>query len=155
MSYLLTPAGFEKLKKEIKEVKAELGKITVLKGEAVQDTGNLWHDNFSFEEMARQELVLARRLAKLQKKLKAVKIVDERKKHGRKAVVGSTVTIEYEDGRQVRYTITDPEMTNPGKGLISYRSKVGEALLGSRKGDERQLQIRDKVSKFKVVKVVV
>ncbi|MFA6908864.1 MAG: GreA/GreB family elongation factor, partial [Patescibacteria group bacterium] len=44
------------------------------------------------------------------------------------------VTITRE-GKNVTYTVLGPTETNPEKGIISYQSPLGKALMGRRAGD--------------------
>lgn len=49
--------------------------------------------------------------------------------------IGCTVTIRYEDNEVEEYTILGRHEVQIERGRISFRSPVGSALLGSRKGD--------------------
>jgi len=154
MSYILTKTGFQKLQKEIEKVKKELREVSFAKGEAAETGGNVWHDNFAFEQLTRQEAMLSKRLADLQERLRNAKVVDDKDiKSSLEVRLGSTVIIEFEDGKQKRFTICDPETTNPSKGLISYQSPIGAALLGAVKGEERSFQVGGKIVKVKIIKL--
>ena len=48
--------------------------------------------------------------------------------------LGSTVTVEH-NGTQQTFQILGPTETNPAKGIISYQSPLGTALLHKRVGD--------------------
>ncbi len=64
--------------------------------------------------------------------------------------LGSTVTIE-QAGKQQTFTILGPTETNPVKGIISYKSPLGAALLGKRVGDLVVFQQGDKTVTGKII----
>ncbi|MCA8966000.1 MAG: GreA/GreB family elongation factor, partial [Planctomycetes bacterium] len=57
----------------------------------------------------------------------------ERKKEG--VFFGATVEVEDEDGQRKSYTIVGPDEADPGKGMVSFRSPMGQALMKKRVGD--------------------
>lgn len=155
MDYIITNTGFRKLKEEIEKVKKELREISLSKGEAAETGGNVWHDNFAFEQLVQREMMFSKRLAELQERLSKARIVDDKEIGSQIDVrLGSKVVIKFEDGRQKEFTISDPEITDPSKGLISYQSPIGKALLGAKEGEERSYRVGDKIINIKVVKLV-
>ncbi len=54
--------------------------------------------------------------------------------------IGSTVTLAVGD-KQKTYQILGSSETNPEKGIISYQSPLGEALMGKKEGEEVAVQI--------------
>ncbi len=64
------------------------------------------------------------------KKAVIIETIDDGKVH-----VGSTVSVLW-NGRELVFTIVGSQETNPSRGTISRSSPLGQALLGSRIGDE-------------------
>lgn len=155
MAYILTKSGFENLKKEIKKTEKELKKILSSKGEAAEVGGNVWHDNFAFEQLCREEQMLSKKLAELRERLAAARVIEDEEllKSSAEVRLGSKVILQYENGTQREFTISDPETADPSKGLISYQSPMGAALLGAVKDEERSFAIGDKVIKIKIIKL--
>jgi len=153
--YILTEKGYKKLQEEIKRTEEELKKVLFAKGEAAEVGGNVWHDNFSFEQLVREEYVLSKKIQELKQKLSNAEIVkmSDLKDTG-VARLGSKIIVEYEDGKQKEFIISDPEITDPSKGIISYQSPIGKALLGVKEGDERKYIVGGKVFKIKIIKVL-
>jgi transcription elongation factor GreA len=153
--YILTEEGYKKLQEEIKRTEEELRKVLFAKGEAAEVGGNVWHDNFSFEQLVREEQMLSKKLKELKQKLNNAEIIkmSDLKDTG-VARLGSKVIVEYEDGRQREFIISDPEITDPSKGIISYQSPIGKALLGAKEGDEREYIAGGKVFTIKIIKVL-
>ena len=55
---------------------------------------------------------------------------------GTEIFFGAWVTLEEESGDRVRYRVVGPDESDPGNGLISMDSPVGQGLLGKSVGDE-------------------
>jgi transcription elongation GreA/GreB family factor len=53
----------------------------------------------------------------------------------REVQFGSTVTLQRDDGRVVRYRIVGEDEADPAKGSISYVSPLARALMGKAMGD--------------------
>jgi transcription elongation factor GreB len=76
-----------------------------------------------------------RRLNFLAKRLDNAVVVDPREQRGDKAFFGATIEVEDEDGARRTYVLVGEDETDSSRGRISWRSPVGRALLGKRKGD--------------------
>lgn len=63
--------------------------------------------------------------------------------------LGSVVTIETSKGKKI-YTILGASETNPNKGIISYQSPLGSALIGHRVGDIIEIE---KIGECKLVSI--
>lgn len=48
---------------------------------------------------------------------------------------GYEVGVRWEDGEEATYCIVGPDEVDPRSGCISYRSPIGRALIGRRRGD--------------------
>jgi transcription elongation factor GreB len=77
------------------------------------------------------------RIRFLTQRLEAAQLIDPvaqgRTAAGR-ALFGATVTVD-EEGEEKTYSIVGIDETAPGRGLISWVSPLGKALLGKRVGD--------------------
>ena len=61
---------------------------------------------------------------------------------GEHATVGSRVTIfQAENQRRSTYTLLGPWDADQAKGVLSYLSPLGSAILGKRVGDEFKLDV--------------
>jgi transcription elongation factor GreB len=92
-------------------------------------------ENAEYIYRKKQLREIDRRLRFLAKRLDIAVIVDPTEQKRRDRVFfGATVTIEDEDGETVTYRIVGADETGPS-GDISWRSPVGQALLGKALGD--------------------
>jgi transcription elongation factor GreA len=134
---LLTAEGYEKIKEEIdyrvNELRKELGKTL----NEMREQGDLSeNDGYSLavEENERNEAEIAR----LKALLKNSKVV---KNPGKSKVnIGHKVTISYNGKKEKVYTIVGEDNANPMENKVSYKSPVGEALMGKKVGDKFTLK---------------
>jgi transcription elongation factor GreB len=81
-----------------------------------------------------------RRLAFLGKRLEVLKVVDAPPARDGRVYFGAWVTLEDEDGRELRYRIVGSDETDAERKLISLDSPLAQALLRKCEGDEVVVQ---------------
>lgn len=75
-----------------------------------------------------------RRLRFLQKRLEDVEVVDPSRFSGDTVLFGAEVEVEEEDGDVRTWTILGGDEVDTDKGIISYESPLGRALMGKKTG---------------------
>jgi transcription elongation factor GreA len=132
--YYLTKEGLEKLKKEYRTLKAL--KLAKLKRETpkILHSEEIDPEYLTFKE---DMLFLDSRISELEYILNNFELIKAPPKEKQNIVhLGSTVTLEDEDGSINEFTIVGTLEANPSEGKISAESPVGKALLGKKVGDE-------------------
>ena len=76
-----------------------------------------------------------KRLHYLQHRIEALEVVDPSKFTGNTVRFGATVRFEDEDGNEQTWTILGEDEIDTDKGVLSYVSPIGRALLGKKIGD--------------------
>ncbi len=66
--------------------------------------------------------------------------------------LGNTVTVENE-GKQKIYQILGSSETDPKKGIISYNSPLGEALVGHKVSEVVTLKLAGKEAEYRILKI--
>lgn len=130
----LTPEGFEALKRELAELKAEMPKISEEIGTAA-DHGDLKENAEYHAARERQGLVVAR-MRVVEDQIARAEVIDPKSLDGTRVKFGATVVLEDEDGNEKRYRIVGSEEADVGKGSISITSPVARALINREVGDE-------------------
>ncbi|HEY5096103.1 MAG TPA: GreA/GreB family elongation factor [Candidatus Eremiobacteraceae bacterium] len=74
-------------------------------------------------------------VTRLQRRIDAAVVVQPAAISDGEIALGARVTIEYADGKQQAFTIVGEDEADPVNGLVSWKSPLGEALLGKRDGD--------------------
>jgi transcription elongation GreA/GreB family factor len=93
----VTSAGLVMLRGRKTELQARLKKVQGQKGEAAEVGGNQWHDNFSFEDLCRQETTINQQLTEINTLLDSTDVVSNPKDEN-VLEIGHVVSFEYEDG---------------------------------------------------------
>ncbi len=137
---LMTPDGIRNLRRKLEALERRLREVVRQKGEAAVVGGNVWHDNFAFEQLEREERMLSWQIAQHKELLARAKVVTP--PAGSDTVqIGTCVELEFDDGRVKTLTIGGPMESEPSAGIISYQSPLGRALLGARVGEIREYAV--------------
>lgn len=128
-------------KKKFHELERELVRLKEKRPKAAAEVAHL-AELGDFSENVEYQLAKGRlrginhAMLKLEYQINHAEIIAPKK--GGEVTIGSTVTIERE-GKQKTYQILGSSETNPSKGIISYTSPIGAALLGKTIGDTVRL----------------
>lgn len=125
----ITKKGLQKLKKKYQQLKKKL------RGKSQSE-----------EPYLRQEA------AKLRKILRHPRLIRKHKKNDHKIEMGCKVKVEHK-GKEQEFEIVDSIEADPTEGKISHESKVGEALIGHKKGDEVTVENSHSEAKYKILAV--
>jgi transcription elongation factor GreA len=129
----MTAEGAARLRAELDEL------ITVKRPEvigrirAAKELGDL-KENADYTAAREEQSFLEGRIQALEARLRTA-VIGMAPAPGDRADLGSTVTVEI-DGETVTYTLVGRAEADASSGRISVASPVGQALLGSRPGDE-------------------
>lgn len=131
----LTKERFEKMEKELAELKTDGRRRIAERLKQAKDLGDL-SENFDYQTARDEQANLEQRISQLEDILRSSSIITDADAAGSGMVkVGSTVTAE-RNRETVTYTITGTSEAQPGQGRISNESPIGRSLLGKRVGDE-------------------
>lgn len=147
----LTPEGLGKLKKELEHLETVARKEVLERIRHVAAHGDL-KENAGYHAAKEDQSFIEGRIAKLREliaqaqALKNPSAGEERSK----AQTGSVVSLKSKDG-QYKYQVVDPEEADISKGKISFKSSLGEALLGRKKGDVVKFNTPDGIKEYKII----
>jgi transcription elongation factor GreA len=133
---LLTPKGYAKLEDEHRWLVSVTRRAAEDRlREALQIAGDL-ADNPEYLD-ARAELdLIERRIALLEERLHAARILNPDQSSGQVVSLGSRVVLDdLDDGTREEYVLVSSAESNPSDGRISNESPVGRAIEGHRQGD--------------------
>ena len=150
---LITREGYDKLVAELEELTAVKRKeIAVQLGEAIAQ-GDL-SENADYDAAKNAQAENEERIYKLENMIKSVRIIEESEIEEDKVNLGQTVIVENtRTGDRNTYKIVGSNESDPLSGLISNESPVGRKLMGSRLGEEVEVEIPDGIIHLKVVEI--
>ena len=128
---VLTADGKAKLEEELRypDKRDEVGERIRI----AREFGDI-SENSEYDDAKNEQAILEQRIAEINDVLANAQVVDTPKK-GNRVVIGSTVTLTDDDGRERVFTIVGGAEADSAQGKISNESPVGAAVLGHKKGD--------------------
>lgn len=129
---ILTEEGKQDLLDELHyletEKRAEVGERI----KVAREFGDI-SENSEYDDAKNEQAMMEGRIAEINRILQEATIISAAKK-GSKINIGNTITVEMNGAERV-FTIVGGAESNVAAGKISNLSPVGQALLGSKKGD--------------------
>ncbi|MDO3385887.1 transcription elongation factor GreB [Gilvimarinus sp. SDUM040013] len=134
-SAYITPEGASALRDELRYLwKDERPKVTEVVHEAAKNGDRSENGDYIYGKKRLREI--DSRVRFLTKRLEALTIVDRIPDDKSRVFFGAWVTLEDEDGKQVRYRIVGPDEFNVREGKISMDSPLARAMLKKQIDDE-------------------
>jgi transcription elongation factor GreA len=142
--------GLDKLRAELDElVNARRVEIAARIHDA-KEHGEL-AENAEYEDAKNEQAFVEGRILAIETLIKNAILIDENHATDHVAI-GSTVTVESDDGKQ-KFTIVGSAEADPRDGKISNESPVGRALLGHKKGEKVVVKVPAGDFAYKIVSI--
>lgn len=150
---LVSPEGYEKLKKELENLKSvERQKVADNIREA-KSHGDL-RENAMYHEAKLNQKRLENRIAELEHALQVAQIVDEAHRREGAAHIGSQVKVkDIQWGDTIVFTLVGGFEADPANDLISVTSPLGEALLNRVVGDKVEVQAPAGIQQYEILDI--
>ena len=146
----LTREGLAKLKVELKQLKTVKRKEIALRIQEAKELGDL-SENAEYAEAKSEQGFIEGRIIEIENTLKNAVVISEEKSSGL-VKVGSSLKVKTNDN-EMTLTIVGSNEANPGNGLISNESPLGQALLGHKVGDQVEGKVPAGVVKYKILSI--
>jgi transcription elongation factor GreA len=146
----LTREAYEKLKKEVEELK---GPVRMRVAEAIREAkshGDL-RENAAYHEAKLNQTRLEARIADLEKTLQLAKII-EKPEGAQGAHLGDWVMLrdlDFSDELQIK--LVSSYEADPAKDLISISSPLGSAVVGRQIGDEIEVDTPSGKQRYHII----
>ncbi|MBI2159360.1 MAG: transcription elongation factor GreA [Candidatus Rokubacteria bacterium] len=149
----MTRPGYEKLREELDRLKrVDRPAITRAIGEA-RAHGDL-SENAEYHAAREKQGFIEGRIAELEAKVGAAEVI-EPPTSGDRVTFGSTVLLEDEAGKEVRYQIVGSDEADPARGRISVLAPLAplaRTLIGKSVGDTVTAQLPGGKKTFEILK---
>lgn len=150
---LLTQEGYEKLEKELDNLKtvkrAEIAdRIKIALG-----FGDL-SENSEYDEAKNAQAENETKIAELENKIRYAKVIDESEIDTKTVQVGNTVKLlDIEFNEEVSYTLVGSTEVDLTQNKISNESPIGSAILGAKKNQIVDVQAPAGVVQYKILSI--
>lgn len=150
---LATATAIERLRRELEHIiKVEMPKNSEDIGLA-QEKGDL-RENAEYKAALEHQAYLQATVAKLENDLKNIDLIQRELVSVDRVDVGTKVRLrDVETGDIFTYVILDQWDADVDRGIISYKSPLGRALLEKRRGEIAQFQVGDKTQKLEILSI--
>ncbi len=148
----LSKEKFKQLTEELEGLKTNKRKEIADELEFAKSLGDL-SENAEYHEAREAQAALEDRIATLESVLASAEIVSVH--HSNTVEVGSKVRIKKAgDKTEKIYTLVGSEEADFAAGKISFKSPLGQAMMGKKKGEEFSFSAPAGVVKYTIVEIV-
>lgn len=150
---LLSPEGFEKVKKELEFLKGPERQRIADNIREAKSHGDL-RENAMYHEAKLNQTRLEARIAELERTVQFAKVVDASQREEGAAHLGSRVKlfdIQWND--EIEIELVGEYEADPSQDRISITSPLGAAAMNRKEGDEIEVQAPAGVQRYRVVSV--
>ena len=148
---ILTPEGYEKLKREIELLSTERRREVAERIKAAREFGDI-AENAEYTEAKNEQSLVEGRIQTLEAMVRNAVLIEEESRERGVVAVGAQVNVSSEEGEE-KYSIVGAAEADPLNGRISNESPLGRALLGHKAGDEVEWTSPIGTSRVKILSV--
>jgi transcription elongation factor GreA len=150
---ILTPEGFKKLKAEIEHLSTVKRREVADRIRVAREFGDI-AENAEYDDAKNEQMLLEHRIATLEERLKAARVIEKKEISSDVVSVGSHVKLRDMDAKQtVEYHIVGSAEANPTENKLSNESPVGRAIIGKKKGEVVEVAAPRGALKFKIMEI--
>ena len=154
-SIKVTKEGYNKLIQRKRDLFEKLKEVQSKKGEAAEVGGNVWHDNFSFEELCRQETMFNKRIADLSTQINNIESVEA--PFGNEFLqIGHIAVLLLDDKEERQYEIAGFGETdlnaNPPK--VEYLAPIVKNFISKEVNTTAKVEIGGKARQITLVEIL-
>lgn len=151
----ITRNGYNKLILKRQEFFDQLKKVQGKKGEAAEVGGNVWHDNFAFEELGRQEMMLNKKIADVSIQINCAEII-QYPANDQLLQIGHIAVLEFDDGEERKYEIAgfgESDLSvNPPK--VEYLAPIVKKFIGAEINTSAKVEIGGKMREITLIEIL-
>jgi transcription elongation factor GreA len=150
---ILTKEGYQKLKGEIEYLSTDKRREVAERIKTAREFGDI-AENAEYDDAKNEQAMLEARIAKLEERLAAARVIEKRDIAKDVVSVGSKVRLRDVDAKQtVEYRIVGSAEANPAEHKLSNESPVGQAILGKKKGETVEVKTPRGSLKYKILEI--
>jgi transcription elongation factor GreA len=150
---ILTPEGYEKLKKEIELLQTEKRREVAERIRIAREFGDI-AENAEYDDAKNEQAMLEHKINQLEDRLLTARVITKKEISKDTVSVGATVTLRDIAARKnFEYHIVGSAEANPAENKLSNESPVGKAIMGKKKGEVVEVTAPRGAIKFKIVEI--
>ena len=148
---ILTSEGLERLKEEIEHLSTVKRREVAERIKLAREFGDI-AENSEYDDAKNEQAMLEHRIAQLEERLMAARVIDKREISKDVVSLGSHVKIRDVNAKQTfEYHIVGSAEANPAENKLSNESPVGKAIIGKKKGETVEVTAPRGAMKYKIL----
>ena len=147
----MTRTGFERLKDELDRLK-RIERPAIIKAIAEARAHGDLSENAEYHAAREKQSFVEGRINELEGKVGGAEVIDA-PSGGDRVTFASTVRLEDDAGKEMRYWIVGSDEADPAKGRISILAPLARTLIGKRVGDSVTAQLPGGKRTFEILEV--
>ena len=150
---ILTPEGLDKLKDELEFLQNEKRREVAERIKEAREFGDI-AENSEYDDAKNEQAMLEHRIALLEERLLAARVIAKGEVSKDTVSVGSRVRLRDVDAKAtVEYHIVGSAEANPAEYRLSNESPVGKAIIGHKKGETVEVTAPRGSMKYKILEI--
>ena len=150
---ILTPEGYEKLKREIELLSNEKRREVADRIRVARDFGDIT-ENAEYDDAKNEQAMLEHKIAQLEDRLVNARVIRSGDVDLSVVSIGAKVRLKDVDANKVfEYTIVGSAEANPAEEKLSNESPVGRAIIGKKKGETVEVSAPRGSLKYKILDI--
>ena len=150
---ILTKEGYAKLKHEIEYLSTEKRREVADRIRHAREFGDIT-ENAEYDDAKNEQAMLEHRIAMLEDRLRAARVLEKKDIAKDFVSVGSLVRLkDIAANKTFEYTIVGSAEANPSENKLSNESPVGKAIIGRKKGEVVDVAAPRGALKFKIIAI--
>jgi transcription elongation factor GreA len=150
---ILTPNGHAKLKEEIEHLSTVKRREVAERIKQAREFGDI-AENSEYDDAKNEQAMLEHRIATLQERLKAARVIEANEVTTDVVSVGTIVRLRDVAAKEtIEYTIVGSAEANPAEQKLSNESPVGRAIIGRKKGETVEVVAPRGSLKYKIMDI--
>ncbi len=150
---ILTPGGHTKLRDEIEYLSTVKRREVAERIKQAREFGDI-AENSEYDDAKNEQAMLEHRIATLEERLKAARVIEANEVTTDVVSVGTIVRLRDVDAKEtIEYTIVGSAEANPAEHKLSNESPVGRAIIGHKKGETVEVAAPRGSLKYKIMDI--
>ena len=147
----ITRAGLDKLREELTHMERVARPANIRAIEEARSHGDL-SENAEYHAAKERQSFIEGRINELRASIGRAEVIEVDKGPRDRAVFGRTVRLyDVQNEEEIEYQLLGPYESEPEKGKISVSSPIGQALVGSKVGDEIRVRTPKGIQEFEIL----
>ena len=150
---ILTPEGYKKLQEEIEYLSNDKRREVAERIRIAREFGDIT-ENAEYDDAKNEQALLEHRIATLEERLKAARVVTKKEIKSGEVSIGTKVRLrDVKANKTVEYHIVGSAEADPTENKLSNESPVGKAIIGHKKGETVEVVAPRGSMKYKILEI--